>query len=126
MAMDSPELLVQRLIAIFLSPEESPRASRMPRVSIEARLELLVAADVARVRFWAAHEDAAVRACAPRMLIDKQEVFAYLIADALGRPLLPEDDARGVGQRCDNGAAKAKGILKVKAKKDVAEASPLR
>ena len=61
-----------------------------------------------------------VRACG--VSIDKQEVFAYLLADALGRPLLHREDVRDVGQRGDNAAAKVKRVLKVTVKKDVAEA----
>ena len=112
---------MQRLMEIFLLGKESPCASAQKRrVASEAWLDLVVAADVARTRFWLAHEDDVTQACP--FLIDKQEMFAYLMADALGRPLLPAEDAGRVGQRCDNAAAKAKGILKVKAKKDVAEA----
>ena len=93
----------------------------MDAAGSESSLELIVAADVARTRFWAEYEAAVVSACAP-LLVDKQEVLAYLLNDALYRPLLHADFARDVGRRCDNGAAKAKGLLKVKAKRDVAEA----
>lgn len=117
----SPDSLVQRLVAMFLGETEAPRESGKGRLASDARLELVVAADVARVRFWKAHEHEVTRACAPA-LIDKQEVFAYLLADVLGRPLLPPDETRGVGRRGDNAAAKAKSLLKVKAKKEVAEA----
>ena len=97
----SPNSLVQRLVAMFLGETEAPRESGKGRLASDARLELVVAADVARVRFWKAHEHEVTRACAPA-LIDKQEVFAYLLADVLGRPLLPPDETRGVGRRGDN------------------------
>mmetsp|Transcript_68699 Transcript_68699/g.206039 ORF Transcript_68699/g.206039 Transcript_68699/m.206039 type:complete len:109 (+) Transcript_68699:1224-1550(+) len=72
----SPESLFLRLVAMFLGEAEVPRASRIDEgVASEARLELIVAANVARVRFWKAHEDEVTRAYAP-LLIDKQECFA--------------------------------------------------
>lgn len=43
----------------------------------------------------------------PKGLIDRQEVFAFVLNDALGRPLLPHDVARGVGQASDNAVAGA-------------------
>ena len=60
----SPEPLVQRLMEIFLLGKESPCASAQKRrVASEAWLDLVVAADVARTRFWLAHEDDVTQAC---------------------------------------------------------------
>ena len=60
---------------------------------------------VAAEQLWSEREEEVRRACEPtRGLIDGQEVFAYLLADVLGRPVLHPDDARGVGR---NGAAMA-------------------
>ena len=38
------------------------------------------------------------QACAPA-LIDKEEILGYVLADALGRPLLTPEDARKIGKR---------------------------
>ena len=54
-------------------------------------------------------------------LFAKQEIFGYLLNDCVEGILLYSDDALSVGQRGDNAAAKAKAVLKVKAKRDVAE-----
>ena len=105
------ERLLQRLWHIFLGEGGAPRISRIDRERADAALEFICAADVDRLRFWKAHEAEVVRACG--LSIDKQEVFAYLLADALGRPLLHREDARDVGQRGDNAAAKVKRVLKV-------------
>ena len=59
---------------------------------------------------WAACAEEIKRRCGPSMpkgLIDRQEVFAFVLNDALGRPLLPHDAARGVGQAGDNAVAGA-------------------
>ena len=117
----SPESLVARLMAMFLGEGEVPRASRLKELASEGLLLLIVAADVACTRFWKAHMDAVKSACAPA-LIAKQEVFGYLLNDCIRGTLLYPDDALKVGQRGDNAAAKAKAVLKVKAKRDVAEA----
>ena len=42
-------------------------------------------------------------------LIDAQECCGFALADGLGRPLLPHDAARGVGQAGDNAIAGAMG-----------------
>jgi hypothetical protein len=44
----------------------------------------------------------------PNGLIDGREVFAYLLNDVFGRPLLHADDAHGVAQRGANAVAKAR------------------
>ena len=109
-----------RLVAMFLGEGEAPRASRLGQVASEGLLLLVIAADVASTRFWKAHVDAVKRACAPA-LIAKQEIFGYLLNDCIEGRLLYPDDALSVGQCGDNAAAKAKAVLKVKAKRDVAE-----
>ena len=106
---------------MFLGSAGAPHASNLGRLASDAFLELIVAANVAKARFWKLHGAACVLACAP-LLIDAQEVLAYLLADVLDRPLLPKEDARSVGQCAYNGAAKAKNVLRVKAKKEVEEA----
>ena len=45
----------------------------------------------------------------PMVLIDQQEVFAFALADGLGRPPLPHDAARSVGQAGDDAIKGAKG-----------------
>ena len=78
-------------------------------------LGLILAVHKAHVYLWK-HSGADIKALFAPIPIDKQEVFAYLLADALGRPLLHKSDARGVGQRGDNGLTKANSeIAKVKA-----------
>ena len=104
-----------RLVAMFLGEGEAPRASRLGQVASEGLLLLVIAADVASTRFWKAHVDAVKRACAPA-LIAKQEIFGYLLNDCIEGRLLYPDDALSVGQCGDNAAAKAKAVLKVKAK----------
>ena len=106
---------------MFLGSAGAPHASNLGRLASGAFLELIVAANVAKARFWKLHGAACVLACAP-LLIDAQEVLAYLLADVLDRPLLPKEDTRSVGQCAYNGAAKAKNVLRVKAKKEVEEA----
>ena len=44
----------------------------------------------------------------PKGLIDGREVFAYLLADALGRPLLAPEDLHAVAQRGANAVTKAR------------------
>ena len=110
-----------RLIAMFLGEGEAPHASGLGQVASDGTLLLIVAADVACTRFWKEHIDAVKRACAPA-LIAKQELLGYLLNDCIKETLLHPDDALPVGQRGDKGAAKAKTVLKVKAKKDITEA----
>ena len=54
----------------------------------------------------------------PERLIDRQEVFAFALADALGRPLLPHDAARDVGQNGDNAVVARAAYVRVAERPD--------
>ena len=94
---------------------EHPVASGEPLVAPEATNELIVAAVKAfgpHIRgawqWWEQHKDN-IKACCSPAQIDKEESLGYLLADALGHPLLVPEDARAVGKR---GFAQAKAAEK--------------
>ena len=105
------EALFERGLSMLTGEGERPAASGGLRKALAATLELLLAVCVAAERLWAEHEEAIRRCCGPSMpngLIDGREVFAYLLNDVFGRPLLHADDAHGVAQRGANAVAKAR------------------
>ena len=114
------EALLIRARRMFLDMSRSPVASGLEEPAAgwpEATLLLICLVDQARSQLWKDSEGAVRAACCPRLpegLFCKVELFGYLLADVLGRPLLPADEALLVGQRGDNAVAKAKRILNVK------------
>ena len=90
--------LQERGMAMFLGEGARPRASGDTRKASAATLELILAVSFASEQLWKEREEEIKRACAPSLptgLIDGQEVFGYLLADVLRRPLLhPEGRAR--------------------------------
>ena len=105
----------ERLMAMFLTAEEGPVASRHGAVAEQATLEYVIGMDKDVRVFWSRHADEVIRRCAPSMpkgLLDQQEVFGFALADGVGRPLLPHDAARGVGSAGDDALKSAKGTRK--------------
>jgi hypothetical protein len=113
-----PDRLDERSKIMFLDSANSPKVSGMPKAADRASLRVICIVDEARWRIWKARMHDVKAACCPRVpdgLFDKQELFAYLLADVLRGPrLLPGEAARIVGQSADNAVAKAKRLLKVK------------
>ena len=112
--------LKERIVAMFLRGESAPRASRLDPAAIEATFGLIIDVNTAVREMWGAHADTIKRRCAPSMpkgLLAMQEVFGYVLADVLGRPLVPADKAMSVGQNGDNalrtlnGTKSRKGLL---------------
>ena len=107
------EMLIKRARRMFLDMSRSPRASGLKRSATEATLRVICLVDQARAKLWAESEADVRAACCPRLpdgLFCKQELLGYLLADVLGRPLLPAEDALSVGQCGDNAVAKAKRV----------------
>ena len=64
-------------------------------------IALILAVNDAVNELWKENADEIKKRCGPSMpkgLIDRQELFAFVLNDVLGRPLLPHDAAREVGQ----------------------------
>ena len=108
----SAKAFLSRAKAIFFA-ERGVQASGQGAVARQPTLRLILAADEVRAQLWTDHSDAIRQQFAPE-LIDKQEVFGYLLNDLFGKPLLHKDFARAVGQRGDNAVLKAKTKLRVK------------
>ena len=73
-------------------------------------IALILAVNDAVNELWKENADEIKKRCGPSMpkgLIDRQELFAFVLNDVLGRPLLPHDAAREVGQTGDNAVAGA-------------------
>ena len=103
--------LYERGKTMLTGEGERPVASGDTRRAAAATLELILSVCVAAEQLWDDCEDDIRRCCAPWTptgLIDGREVFAYLLADVLGRPLLHPADTHGVAQRGANGVAKAR------------------
>ena len=108
----SASALKDCLVAMFLTAEKGPVASTYSAAAASATINLCVSLDLVVKDLWSSHAAEIKRRCAPSMpqgLIDRQELFGFALADRLGRPLLPPEDARGVGQRGDNAVASAMG-----------------
>jgi hypothetical protein len=107
------DALYKRGKVMLTGEGERPAASGDLRTAVTATLELILTVCVAAERLWTEHEEAIRRCCGPSMpkgLIDGREVFAYLLADVLGRPPLHPDDAHGVAQSRANAVAKARAL----------------
>ena len=71
-------------------------------------IALILAVNDAVNELWKENANEIKKRCGPSMpkgLIDRQELFAFVLNDVLGRPLLPHDAAREVGQTGDNAVA---------------------
>ena len=96
---------------MLIGDGERPVRSRDGRVAVVATLEVILTVYVAAEQLWTAREVDIKQCCGPSMpsgLIDGREVFAYLLADVLGRPLLAPGDLHGVAQRGANAVTKAR------------------
>ena len=100
----------QRALHFFFGVAGGPTATGDGGLALACTLALILTVHKARDYLWK-HRRAEIKAMFAPERIDKQEVFAFLLIDALGRPLLHKGDARGVGQRGDNGLAKAEQAL---------------
>jgi hypothetical protein len=99
--------LKTRAEAMLLGEGERPAASRIDAVAEEATLGLVLAVRGVVAKLWADRQDDIKPSCAPA-LIDEVDVIAYVIADALGRPVLHPDDTNGVGKRVDSCAKRVR------------------
>ena len=93
----------------FFSTAGGPVASGEGTGAIRCTFGLLITVHGNRKYLWE-HRRADLKALFAPALLSKQEVFAYLMNDALDRPLLHKADALRFGQRCDNGLAKAERV----------------
>ena len=104
--------LHQRAERMLLGAGDGPTASGDPPAASSATYGLVLAVKEVVDGLWEEHAAEIKRRCAPSMpkgLIDRQEVFGFVLADALGRPLLPPEEAGKVGQAGDNAVAGALG-----------------
>ena len=116
--------LAERAERMFLLGAEAPVASGGDAVAKTATYGLILAAVEAVEALWKQRGDEIRQRCAPTLptgLIDKQEMLGYVLADALGRPLLPPEAARPVGRNGGNAATTASKQLKA-ARRAAAEA----
>ena len=77
---------------MLLGDGERPRASLAGSAASEATSGLLIDARFAIDKLWGSRQDEIKSACAPQQ-IDEMDCYGYLLADALGRPLLHSEDA---------------------------------
>ena len=120
--------LAERAERMFLLGAEAPVASGGDAVAKTATYGLILAAVEAVEVLWKQRGDEIRQRCAPTLptgLIDKQEMLGYVLADALGRPLLPPEAARPVGRNGGNAATTAAKQLKA-ARRAAAEARRAR
>ena len=116
----------QRALHFFFGVAGGPTATGDGGLALACTLALILTVHKARDYLWK-HRRAEIKAMFAPERIDKQEVFAFLLIDALGRPLLHTSDARNVGQRGDSGLAKANSeVARVKAATYSAGASSAR
>ena len=100
-------VLLKRGHFFFFGSPDGMMASDDGGVASIATVALIVAIDKVRNELWKTHIDDFKRLfAADSRQISKQEVLAYLLADALGLPVLWHGDALKVGQRGDNALAK--------------------
>ena len=125
-------IFIQRAIDFFFRVAGGPVATGDGGASARCTLSLIQVVNKARNYLWK-HRRADIVALFAPAPIAKQEVFAYLLVDALGLPLLHKDYALSVGQRGDNGLAKAESDAKackqstynaVRAARRAAESNP--
>ena len=110
-----PAALLERLVAMFLTADEGPVPSGRGEAASKATLAYILAVDTAVRDLWLARAAEIKRRCAsymPKGLLDQQEVFGFALADGLGRPLIPGDRARDVGQAGDDAIKGVKGTAK--------------
>ena len=100
---------------MFLTADEGPVPSGRGEAASKATLAYILAVDTAVRDLWLARAAEIKRRCAsymPKGLLDQQEVFGFALADGLGRPLIPGDRARDVGQAGDDAIKGVKGTAK--------------
>jgi hypothetical protein len=96
--------LKERAEAMFLADGDGPRASGRQAAALTVTYGLIIDVDAAARELWRERSEEIRQRCAPSMpkgLIALQEVVGFLVADALGRPILPFDAALAVGQQAD-------------------------
>ena len=113
LAACTADALHERAARIVLGDGDVPKRSGDRPAALEATVAFVLAVKTAVSDLWKARMDEIKARCRPSLpppgLIDEQEVFGYVLADALGRPLLPHEAARDVGQAGDNAVASANG-----------------
>jgi hypothetical protein len=98
----SEESVGSRAQAVLLGDGERPRATYWGRAVTEVTNGFILRFRHAISKFWAARANDVKRACAegmPTGLIDEYDVLAFVLADALGQPLLHPDDTNKFGKR---------------------------
>ena len=111
-ALIEPTAFMERAKSMLLGSGERPIASGDPPVASTATVGLVLSVKEIVDELWASHAAEIKRCCGPSMpkgLIDRQEVFGFVLCDALRREPLPFDAARDVGQAGDNAMAAALG-----------------
>ena len=98
--------LAARLVEMLFGDGERPKASGEAPAAEKVTNNLIITAKEAVGSLWAARREEIRLSCAPAQ-IDKEELLGYLLADALGKPLLHSTDARTVGKRAGSQAKAA-------------------
>ena len=116
----SLQALIERLERMIFGDGERPRASGLEKAESKATAAFVVAVRAAAGKLWLDREDDVKRALAP-LQVDEVDCIAYLVADALGRPLLHPDDRNALGKRVLTQATRAEAAIK-SAEKTAADA----
>ena len=99
---------------MLIGDGERPRRSGLDGIIGSCTNQLVVAARRVVRELWEAHEDDIRRSCRPHLpigLIDEMDVLAYVLADALGRPLPHPDDTNKFGKKVAMQAARVEARL---------------
>jgi hypothetical protein len=112
--------LIKRLERMLFGDGDLPRASGLDGVTLNPTVGFVDAVRMAAGKLWEAHEDDIKRDLAP-LQVDEVDCIAYLVADALGRPLLHPDDRNALGKRVLTQATRAAAAIKA-AEKTAADA----
>ena len=106
-------VLLQRAVRMFLRRGEEPVPSGMRQVVSDVSNGLAVAVRAAIRALYKLHRADVCRSPErPDLPLSQEEAIGYLLADAVGRPLLAALDARPLGKRVDTKVSAAKdGLL---------------
>ena len=95
---------------MLLGDGERPRATGWGRAVAKCTIGFLLVVRAVVRQLWEAREDDIKAKCAafmPTGLIDEMDVLAFVLADALGQPLLHPDDTNLFGKRIATRATRA-------------------